>query len=266
MSHNGPQGETSLSRPSAVSSHYLSRLGVTFTYDSTGARGHAPVRPALFAPGTSSIRSSVLITLQDLLSGYMGGSAAGPTLDMRLLVHGSPPTTGSLHIDVRPLRIGGRIMVGLATLCGDDGAEFARGISTFLRLDTRGREQYPDDPGSAAIPLDELIGARVLDHTSIEFTPDERHRNYDATGAVQGGVQAYVAELCAEQALGGGRRMTATDLDIRFLTVQRSPQLVARAEVVATTADGGTCTVSLLDGRGSDRVTSVVTFTMRYAD
>jgi acyl-coenzyme A thioesterase PaaI-like protein len=156
-------------------------------------------------------------------------------------------------------------MVGLATLCDDDAVEFARGISTFLRLNTAGSDQYSAEP-STDTPLDELIGPRVLDETSIEFTPDERHRNYNAGGTVQGGVQAYLAELCAEHALGGGRRMTATDLDIRFLTVQRSPHLVGRAKVVATTAAGGTCTVSLLDGRDSDRLTTVVTCTMRYAE
>jgi uncharacterized protein (TIGR00369 family) len=253
-------------RPATVPGHYLAQLAADFTYDADGARGRMPVRTATFAPRTSTVRSSVLITLQDLLSGYMSGTPAGPTVDVRLIVHGRPPTTGSIHADVRPLRFGRRTLVGSAHLRDDDGTEFARGISTFLRLDVAGAEEHRGPPDSGDTPLDELIAARALDETSMEFVPDERHRNSNADATVQGGVQAYLAELCAERALGNGRAMTATDLDVRFLRPQRSPQLVARADVVATSTQGGTCSVSLLDGGDADQLTAFVTLTMQFAE
>jgi acyl-coenzyme A thioesterase PaaI-like protein len=111
-----------------------------------------------------------------------------------------------------------------------------------------------------------MVKLKICDAHTVEFTPGPRHRNTNSANAVQGGVQALVAERCAEHAMGGGRRMVATDLDVRFLTGLRAPRLVAGAEVVSTDRDGGVCTVALRDGEGAGQIATYATLTMRFVN
>jgi acyl-coenzyme A thioesterase PaaI-like protein len=246
--------------------HFLALLDVPFTYDHEGARGSTEIRPTLFAPGTTTLRSGLLVTMQDMLSGHMSGEPAGPTVDLRLQVLRRPPVAGRIGVAVRPLRVGGRIIVGEAVFTAEDGTSFARGTSTFIRLPSAGMVRRAAHMAMVELSFDDLLDVVVRDPFTLHFTPGPRHVNHNGPGAVQGGVQALLAELCAERALGGGRRLTATDLDIRYLSSLRTPPLVARAEILTTDVDGGVCSVMLIDGADPRRVVSHVTLTMRYAD
>lgn len=246
--------------------HFLAQLAVTFTYDNEGARGSTEIRPTLFAPGTTMLRTGLLVAMQDLLSGYMSGEPAGPTINLRLQILRPPPISGRFGIAVCPLRVGGRIIVGEAAFTTGDGVLFAYGVSTFIRQPAGGTTDHPTNITMTESSFDDMLGIVVRDPVTVEFTPGPRHRNNNEAAAIQGGVQALFAELCAEYALGAGRRMTATDLDIRYLSSLRSPTLVARAEILTTNADGGMCSVALIDGADPQRVVSHVTLTMRYTD
>jgi acyl-coenzyme A thioesterase PaaI-like protein len=246
--------------------HFLAQLAVTFTYDNEGARGSTEIRSTLFAPGTTTLRTGLLVAMQDLLSGYMSGEPAGPTIDLRLQILRRQPISGRAEVVVRPLRVGGRIIVGEAMFTDSNGVSFAYGVSTFMRLPAGGTLDHSTNVAMTESSFDDLLGIVVRDPFTVEFTPGPRHRNNNEAAAIHGGIQALLAEVCAEHALGDGRRMTATDLDIRYLNSLRSPPLVARAHILTTNADGGVCSVALIDGADPQRVVSYLTLTMRYTD
>src|SRR3954451_15752155 len=207
--------------------HFLAQLGIEFTFDGQGARGFFVARPHMYAPGTRTIRTAVLFAVQDALSGFMSGEPAGPTLSQRLLVLRPPPASGWVQLAVRPLRVGNRILVGEATFADDTGAPFARGLSTYMRLDRNGRSDYSSDIVMPESSFDEMLGLEFRDAYTVAFMPGPRHLNANSAGAIQGGVQALVAEVCAEHAFGDGRRMVAADLDVSFLTGLRAAPLIA---------------------------------------
>src|SRR5687767_2080539 len=68
------------------SDSFLVRLDVPFAYEDGIVKGASRVRSTLFAAGTTTIRSALLFTMIDFLSGSVSGRGAGPTLDIRLQV------------------------------------------------------------------------------------------------------------------------------------------------------------------------------------
>ncbi|MGE0880462.1 MAG: hypothetical protein AB7L13_15930 [Acidimicrobiia bacterium] len=244
--------------------HFLAQLGIDFEFDAAGARGSFEVRPKTFAPGTTTIRTALLFTIHDVLAGYMSGEAAGPTLDQRFVMTGRPPAAGRMHLEVKPLRVGKRIMVGEGRFTDDHGVEFARGSATYMHLEANSRSDFSSPVLMAEASFDELLALRPIDERSVALTPTTRLVNNNPAAAVQGGVQALVAELCAQHALGGGRLMTATDIEARFLSALRTPPIVATAETLLVDERGGTCRVVLLDA--GERTATYAVVSMRFLD
>src|SRR5690606_37848791 len=105
-------------------------------------------------------------------------------------------------------------------------------------------------PDMEEASIDEFVGARPRSPNAIEVDPVFRLSN-GIQGTVQGGVQALVAEMAAEHAVGDGRRYTASDLDIRYLNRLDVGPLVATAELVPGTTGQHHARVTLSDG-GND--------------
>ena len=104
-----------------------------------------------------------------------------------------------------------------------------------------------------------LVGARVVDAATLEVTPKPELSN-GRVGTVQGGVQAFLAELAAEHVAGPG--CEAIDLDIRFLSrVKRGP-LRARAASVGRLGDLASIRVELSDAGAAEHRVAVASLLM----
>ena len=93
--------------PSLAPDHYIALLALELAMDGSSVTASAPVRPELFAPGTRCVRAGTLATMVDLVAGHTPNGPVGPTVDLRLEVFGTPPSTGRIHLHCRPLRVGG---------------------------------------------------------------------------------------------------------------------------------------------------------------
>jgi uncharacterized protein (TIGR00369 family) len=260
--------------------HFSQYLTLELRREDPGVTGIAQVRPELFAPGTSHIRTSLLLAMVDIVAGHTpdgpGKPATGATLDLRATILAPPPTTGVVDIRCRPLRVGRRFVVsdiGLFAAGADraegadraaGGAPFARATATFLVLSLSegappGRPPLlPMDEGS----FDEFLGARIRDERTLVMDASRRVAN-GPVGTVHGGAQVLLAELAAEHALGArGRGLIATDIDIHYLDRLRAGPLAASARLASTESGTPLAVVTLSDSGDGDRPIghAVVTF------
>ncbi|MGD9794829.1 MAG: hypothetical protein AB7V43_15250 [Acidimicrobiia bacterium] len=259
--------------------HYLLVMAIELGLDGGNSLATVTVRPELFAPGTDHIRTGLLCSMVDLVAGHMAIGPVGPTIDLRMQLFSRPPTEGRIHIYSRPLRIGSRLIVSETELRGDPDTEpFARCMTTFMNNIVGGG--FPKGPRVAPVmaepSFDAFLGHQIRDENSFELHPVERLTN-GMKATVQGGAQSLLAELTAEHVLGGGRRLAATDLDIRFLNPMRVGPVVATVEPIDNTIDHtaehsardrpsdrgrARCRVRLTDGGYHDRILGFVAMTL----
>jgi acyl-coenzyme A thioesterase PaaI-like protein len=250
-------------------SHYLAKMAINLTRgDGEGTIiGDAPVRPELFAPGTTWARAGVLTTMVDLVSGHVPDGPHGPTVDMRLRIVAPPPTSGRIRLVARPLRIGRRLIVSETALsAGPDATPFAWATSTFINNVVADfmEDHQPEAPPMDEVSFDDFLGATVRDESTLELVPNPRIDN-GIQLTVQGGAQALLAELAAAHRLGPDEPLVATDLDIRFLDRLYVGPLAARADAVDSHDGVPRAHVTLFDAGKDDRVVSVVTVSMTRA-
>jgi acyl-coenzyme A thioesterase PaaI-like protein len=258
------------STPLLPDDHFIALLNIHLTVEDDTVVGRAPVVPQLCAPGTSTLRTGPLTGFVDLVAGHTPQGPYGPTIDLRVQTFGPRPTEGVLVARARPLRVGKRLIVTeLHLFAGEDTPEpFGRAVTTFqhvhvgpgfLGMAPRPVRPVPDES------FDAILEVRPLDDRTI--TLDARRRvDNGVQGTVQGGAQAFLAELAAERVLGGGRPMVATDLDIRFLGRMHVGPLVAHVhELARGPGDGRLATVALVDGGDGDKLVSHVNLTMQPA-
>jgi acyl-coenzyme A thioesterase PaaI-like protein len=242
--------------------HYLGLLAIGVSVDDGTATGSAPVRPQMFAPGTTRIRSGLLATVVDVIAGHAPVGGIGPTLDLRLQVFSAPPTTGRFYVDTRTLRAGRNFVVAESSLRGDDSsAVFARAVTTFMNNSMGSAfDGVPPIPPMAAASFEEFLGYTVRDERTLELVA---HSGITiGPGVVQGGAQALLAEVAAEHALGGGRRLVANDLEIRFLSRLKVGPMIATAEPIV--ADDGLlrARVTLSDDGDDNKPVAFVSVTL----
>jgi acyl-coenzyme A thioesterase PaaI-like protein len=250
--------------------HYLAKLAIELELDvATGVTtASAPVRPELFAPGTQRIRTGTLATMVDMAAGHVPVGPVGPTIDLRVQIFGSTPTAGRVYLTCRPLRAGARLIVSETLLrATPDGAPFGRALTTFMNIRlgpgvARGPKPLLEMDASS---FDHFLGARIRDELTVELDPASRLGN-PGQATVQGGVQALFAEIAAEHALGGGRRMVATDLDVRYLSRLRVGPLVASVEALSSTDHQEVASVTLSDGGADHKTVGFVGITLVPAD
>jgi acyl-coenzyme A thioesterase PaaI-like protein len=258
------------STPLLPDDHFIALLNIGLTTEEDHVVGRAPVVPPLFAPGTSTLRSGPLTGFVDLVAGHTPQGPYGPTIDLRLQLFGERPTTGTLVGRSRPLRVGKRLIVSEVLLfAGDDArAPFGRAVTTFQHVHVGpGFLDAPPRPHRPVhdVCFDDILEVRAEGPARLVIGASSRVDN-GVQGTVQGGAQAYLAELAAEHALGGGRRLVADDLDIRFLGRMHVGPLVATVRDLGRgPGDAQLATVALTDGGDGDKLVSHVALTMRPA-
>jgi acyl-coenzyme A thioesterase PaaI-like protein len=241
--------------------HYILQLAIEFEHDGDSVIGRAPVRSESFVPGSSTIRSGILLTLVDLIAGHTPNGATGPTIDLHLEMFSPPPTSGFVQARCRPLRVGSRLIVAETELHAPGSDEpFANCLSTFMNnriIPALPRHARPA-PVLGAATFDDYLGLHFEGPGRSVLAPARRLLN-GPMGTIQGGVQGLMAEITAEHLLGSGRPMAARDLDIRYLSHVKVGPLAAVADGAVRPDGTARATVRLVDAGNDDRLVSFVT-------
>jgi acyl-coenzyme A thioesterase PaaI-like protein len=236
-------------------------MAISLEYVGDAVHGSAELEPSMWASGTRRPRLAILATLVDIVGGHVPDAARTPTVDLRIQKTGPIPETGTISLVGRAHRVGRRIVVAETLLSKPGGFIFARATTTFINhvVDVTFFDRSAERTRSID-SFERLIGARVLDAATLEIVPAE-HLSNGPAGTVQGGVQAFLAELAAEHAVGAGAEVV--DLDIRFLRRIEAGPLRTRAERMGRTGGLECLRVDLYDAGAGDA--SVATITLLVA-
>jgi acyl-coenzyme A thioesterase PaaI-like protein len=259
-----------VSVPDLPAPHWVGAMGLGTTVQNGRTRGTALVTDAMFGAGTDRVRMGLLATLVDVVGGTPPTGPMNPTVDLRVQMVSRPPTSGRLHLECRPLRVGRTLYVAEIPVFADGGSiPFAVGTVTFMNRSVPGMPTFDGlvksiPPGS----FDELLGARRNASGLTELALNPVVAN-GFTGTIQGGAQAMFAELATEWALAdlghAAGSQVVDDLDIRYLNRLASGSMQAIPELWPTDDGGYAVRVALTDAADADRVVSFVRIRTRPA-
>ena len=165
----------------------------------------------------------MLVTLVDMVAGFLPTGPVNPTVDLRISLVARPPSTGTMYLVCRPAKLGRRLFVGETILhTGDVDRPFAAFDGTFMNQPmAHGPDRAGPAPEADPVPsFDELLPTALPGRVHVEMDAHPWVSNGPA-GTIQGGVQSLLAEIAAEHAVKP-RELAVVDLDIRFLNRVRS--------------------------------------------
>jgi acyl-coenzyme A thioesterase PaaI-like protein len=200
----------------------------------------------------------------DVVAGSRPTGPINPTVDLRIELM-AVVAMSTVRVRCEVLRSGRRLFVAQSRLyADDDGQPFGRSVVTFINR----QMPFPPDaprPGARTVPplrvrIDELLGVRIVDPTTIEIDSIPRLSNGPG-GTLQGGVVALLGELVTQHALGD-RAAVVTDLDIRYLNPVQTGPVQARAEVLRR-SDEVEANVRIVDAGNADTLVAHIMTTAR---
>jgi acyl-coenzyme A thioesterase PaaI-like protein len=243
--------------------HILVELGFAVSRSGDGVHGSARVVPEMWAPGTTSLRTSILATWVDHVSGLAAIDVLAPrvpvTLELDVHVYEHAPASGTVHAVSRVLKAGRSVVVCGVDLTDDDGHPVAIGTASFMAAPDPSLElpshisldAPPVARGRLRRPFAERAGCQRREPGVAVLPRSEDGLN--ASGTVNGGLIALVVE---EAALSLTPGTTLSSMALRYLRPVRTGPAVATAEVRT-----GLGRVEVRDAGGDDR--PVVTATTR---
>lgn len=221
-----------------AATHILNDLGFTVRRAGDEVHGRAPVVPQMWVPGTDHLRTSILATWVDHVSGLAAMVPLAPrvpvTLELDVHVYGSAPSAGEIHAAARVLKAGRSVVVCGVDLTDGDGTPVAIGHASFMAAPDPGLEM-PDrtslddllpPPGRLDRPFAERAGCRRVAPGVAELHRQDGALN--ASGSINGGLIALVAE---EAALSLAPGAALSSMALRYLRAVRTGPAVATAEV-----------------------------------
>jgi acyl-coenzyme A thioesterase PaaI-like protein len=242
--------------------HIIRELGMEISTADDTVRANATVFPETCFPGTTEVRTSVLATWSDVVTGTLAGNFMGNrvplTLDLEL--QRLRPLVGvtSMEIIATPVKVGRTVAVTQARFVDtESGDDVAVSFATFIASPDPAHV-FPNgfpapiretNPRHLAEPLAERAQVRIVEPGTVEMP--RRDDGLNATGAIQGGLVA----LAAEEALlsTGDSPLTVASLNIRYLR----PFRVGPARAVASVS--GTTGIVHLTDVGSEKLAALVT-------
>lgn len=249
-------------RPAA--GHILMDLGFGVRRSGDRVHGSAPVVPEMWTPGTTSLRTSILATWVDHVSGLAAMDVIAPqvpvTLELDVHLYEDAPADGTVHAVAHVVKAGRSVVVCGVDITTEDGRPVAIGAASFMAAPDPHLE-LPDDvsrytaavtPGRLRLPFAERARCRRRGPGVAELPRSDDGLN--AAGTVNGGLIALVAE---EAALSLTPGTTLSSMALRYLRPVRVGPAVATADVRA-----GLGRVVVRDAGGDDE-RPVVTATTR---
>jgi acyl-coenzyme A thioesterase PaaI-like protein len=238
---------------------FIGDLGFSQRFDGDTMRGEIEITDELRVPGTELVRSSVLATLADVVTGVPATRHTHPrfALTLDLTVQGLAAAHGDrLEMVGRVLKAGTSIVATEASFTEPGSGQLvAYSYVTFVRA-PRPQDVSPVlsteprhfGPNNFTRPFAEQLGAKVLSPGVVHMERDPYVQQ--PTGTIQGGAVALMGELAAESLLGA----PVVDLDVRYLSAVR----VGPARTSAVALDASTARVEIRDAGNDDRLATLV--------
>ena len=229
----------------------LRELGFTIARGGDGElHGTAAIVPELWVPGTSVLRTSVLATWADTITGLLAVDVVGPrvpvTLQLDLDLFAPPVDVARIDATARRLKVGKAVFVASVDFADEGGQRVGVATGVFVVAPDPGVRMpegvnpvdllmEPVDP--LRVPLAERAGCvRTAPGVAVLPRSDE---GLNASGTVNGGLLSLAVEEAALVARPG---TTLASLALRFLRPVRVGPAVATAE-----AHGSLVEVSVRD-------------------
>ncbi|MFD4402314.1 hotdog domain-containing protein [Nocardia sp. NPDC058499] len=239
--------------------HILLELGFATTMVGEELHGSATITPQMHVPGTDRLRTSVLATWTDTVTGLLAALTLGPrvpvTLELDVHLYRPAPSSGEVRAVGRKIKAGRSVFVAEVEWTVD-GEPFAFGGGSFmvspneeLRLPEQMSIDMPVTGRLLAVPLAERAGCeRRAPGTAVLPRTDD---GLNASRTVNGGLIALAAE---EAMLSLAPGATLSTLGLRYLQAARVGPVVADATLHADVARA-----TLRDAGNEDRITTLAT-------
>lgn len=188
----------------AEADHIVPELGLTVELDGTRGLGHAVVVPEMCVPGSSALRTSVLATWADVVTGILCIAGVAPriplTLDLEVQVVDPPRAGDTVTVEAGIVKRGRTVLVTEARfLVEGAGAPAAIALASFIASPDPDHV-FPADfrppvgtrPGRLTMPFADRAGCKVAVPGTAEVprTPG----GLNSAGGIQGGLVALAAE------------------------------------------------------------------------
>ncbi|MEW2355718.1 hotdog domain-containing protein [Spirillospora sp. NPDC029432] len=239
--------------------HVLNELGFSTRRVGEELHGTASITPQMHVPGTSHLRTSILATWADMLTGLLATRVIAPrvpvTLELDVHLYRPAPAAGDLVGIARTVKAGRSTIVAEVDFTVD-GEPLAISKGLFMmapdpdvRLPPMHSLDSPATGARLAVPLAERVGCERRGAGTAALP--RREDGLNATDSVNGGLIALVAE---EAVLSLAPGDTLRSLSLTYLHAARVGPVVATARL-----RDGLARAELRDSGHGDRLTGLVT-------
>ncbi len=218
--------------------HVLQALGWGVSRAGDELHGSGQVVPEMHVPGTSHLRTSILVAWADTVAGLLAADVIGPkvpvTLELDVHLYRPAPASGSVRGVGRAVKSGRSVFVATVDFSDEDGEPFALAAGSFMaardprvRLPARLSVDLIVPAGTRLrVPFAEHAGCRRAGAGVATLTRSEEALN--SSNTVNGGLIALAAEEAALSLTPGA---TLSSLGLRYLQPARVGPVVAQAQV-----------------------------------
>lgn len=239
----------------------VSELGLYVEVGDDVATARGQVHPETCVPGTDVLRTSVLATWADVVTGFMAVRAMSPriplTLDLEVQVERPPEAGATVRCEASTVKVGRSVLVTEATFRdAGSGAALAVALASFIASPNPEHVFAFDFPtvvdmsGPPRAPLAARAACTVVERGVAEIP--HRPGNLNSSGAIQGGMVALVAEEAATSLLDEPGALRS--MSVRYLR----PLAAGPARAAATPGEGGLAVVRITD-LGTGKLGTIVT-------
>lgn len=217
--------------------HLLGELGFGVSRVGDELHGSTSIIPEMCVPGTAHLRTSILATWADMLTGILAVDAFAPrvpvTLELDVQLFHPAPGEGTVRGVGRVVKAGRSVFVATAEFVVDGHGPIGFGAASFMTAHgmtmtispSTIERPAPAGPG-LTVPFAERAGCVRQSPGVAVFTKSDETLN--ASGTVNGGLIALGVE---EAALSLSPGATLSSLALRYLQPVRFGPVVAEAEV-----------------------------------
>jgi acyl-coenzyme A thioesterase PaaI-like protein len=244
-----------------VRGHVLQALGWGVSRAGDELHGKGQVVPEMHVPGTSHLRTSILVAWADTVAGLLAADVIGPkvpvTLELDVHLYRPAPASGTVRGVGRAVKSGRSVFVATVDFSDDHGETFALAAGSFMAA----RDPSVRLPARLSVdlivPAESRLATPFADHagcTRVEpgvasLTKSDAALN--SSNTVNGGLIALAAE---ESALSLTPGTTLSSLGLRYLQPARVGPVVAQALV-----QDGLGRVEVRDSGNGDRLCVLAT-------
>ena len=219
-------------------SHVLQALGWGVKRAGDELHGSGQVVPEMHVPGTTHLRTSILVAWADTVAGLLAADVIGPkvpvTLELDVHLSAPAPASGTIRGIGRAVKSGRSVFVATVDFSDEDGEPFAFAAGSFMaardptvRLPPRLSVDLIVPAGTRLrTPFAEHAGSRRIQPGVASLTRSEGTLN--SSNTINGGLIALAAE---EAALSLSPGASLSSLGLRYLQPARVGPVVARAQL-----------------------------------